>query len=261
MLYDGGGLGFIPFFRLDNDKRQSSSLRAVKPLIDDYDMMASSLSNNLIDFDHPLYIVRGFQGDDMEQLQQNLRTKKTIGTDGDGGVEIKTIDVPYQAREAKLSLDEKNIYRFGMGLNLSGLKDTAATTNMAIKAAYSLLDLRCHRLETSVKRFLRPIVDAVVDEVNEECGTDYQKQDVRFEFRPEIMSNEQENAQAELTEAQTQGQRVGTLLGLSSVLDDDTIIRELCGVLGLDYTEVADKLPEDEEKGNAAAAEALGATE
>lgn len=127
--------GFIPFFRLDNNKKQISDLKAVKELIDDYDLMASSLSNNLVDFDTPIHVVKGFQGDNLDELQQNLKTKKIIGVDENGGIEVHTVDVPYQAREAKLNLDEKNIYRFGMGLNTSGLKDTNATTNIAIKAA------------------------------------------------------------------------------------------------------------------------------
>lgn len=56
------GFGFIPFFRLDNNKKQFSCLKTVKDLIDDYDLMASSLSNNLIDFDTPIHVVKGFQG-------------------------------------------------------------------------------------------------------------------------------------------------------------------------------------------------------
>lgn len=122
-------LGFLPFFRLDNNKKQFSNLKAVKDLIDDYDLMASSLSNNLIDFDHPLYAVKGFEGDNLDELQQNLKTKKIVGVSDTGGIEVHTVDVPYEARKVKLELDEKNIYRFGMGLNLSGLKDTSATTN------------------------------------------------------------------------------------------------------------------------------------
>lgn len=126
-------LGFLPFFRLDNNKKQFSNLKAVKDLIDDYDLMASSLSNNLIDFDHPLYAVKGFEGDNLDELQQNLKTKKIVGVGSDGGIEVHTVDVPYEARKVKLELDEKNIYRFGMGLNLSGLKDTSATTNEMTK--------------------------------------------------------------------------------------------------------------------------------
>ena len=71
------GFGYIPFFRLDNNKKQFSSLKPVKPLIDDYDLMASSLSNNLIDFDSPLYAIKGFQGDNLNELQTNLDRKST----------------------------------------------------------------------------------------------------------------------------------------------------------------------------------------
>ena len=89
--------GFIPFFRLDNNKKQWSGLKPIKDLIDDYDIMSCGLSNNLADFDYPLHVVKGFQGDNLDELQQNLKTKKMIGVDSDGGVEVHTIDIPYQA--------------------------------------------------------------------------------------------------------------------------------------------------------------------
>lgn len=239
-------LGFIPFFRLDNNKKQISNLKPIKDLIDDYDMMASSLSNNLIDFDHPLYVVKGFQGHDLNELQQNIKTKKTIGVGPDGGVEVHTIDVPYEARKVKMELDEKNIYRFGMGLNLSGLKDTTATTNIAIKAAYSLLDLRCKKLERNIKRFLRKIVSVCIDEINQQNGTDYKIEDVYFEFTHEVMSNEKENKENELTEAQRKQVEINTLLGLAQVFGDELIIQKICDVLDIDYEEIKDKLPVDE---------------
>ena len=239
-------LGFLPFFRLDNNKKQISNLKAVKDLIDDYDLMASSLSNNLIDFDHPLYAVKGFEGDNLDELQQNLKTKKIVGVGSDGGIEVHTVDVPYEARKIKLELDEKNIYRFGMGLNLSGLKDTSATTNIAIKAAYSLLDLRCKHLERNIKRFLRKIVAVCIDEINQQNGTDYQITDVYFEFTHEVMSNEQENEQNELTEAQKQQVQINTLLSLAQIFGDDLTIQYICDVLDIDYEDVKDKLPDNE---------------
>lgn len=241
-------LGFIPFFRLDNNKKQISNLKAIKPLIDDYDLMASSLSNNLIDFDHPLYVVKGFKGNNLDELQQNLKTKKLIGTDAEGGVEVHTVDVPYEARKVKLELDEKNIYRFGMGLNMSGLKDTSATTNIAIKAAYSLLDLRCKHLERNIKRFLRRIVEVVLEEINTKEDTAYQISDVYFEFTHEVMSNEQENKQNEKTDAEKQQVQINTLLSVANVFDDETIIQAICDVLDIDYEEIKDKLPKNEEK-------------
>ena len=239
--------GYIPFFRLDGCKKQTSALKPIKALIDDYDVMASSLSNNLADFDTPIHVVRGFEGDNLDKLQQNLKTKKLIGVNEEGGVEVHTVDIPYQARQAKLELDEKNIYRFGFGLNLSGLKDTAATTNIAIKAAYSLLDLKCSKLEIRLKQFLRKIIKVVLDEINKENGTDYQMKDVYFNFEHEIMSNEQENAQNKLTEAQTRQAEITTLLNIAAQLDNETLMQLICEQLDLDYDDIKDKLPNPDE--------------
>jgi len=243
--------GFIPFFRLDNNKKQFSSLKTVKPLIDDYDIHASSLSNNLVDFDTPIHVVKGFQGDNLDELQQNLKTKKLIGVDDDGGVEVHTVDIPFEARKAKLELDEKNIYRFGFGLNTAGLKDTNATTNIAIKSAYSLLDLKCSKLEIRLKQFLRKLIKVVIQEINDVEGTDYQMKDVYFDFTPEVMSNAQENAQIALTEAQKMQIIVNVLLSLANTLDNETIVINICDALDIDYESIKDKIPDPNEAENA----------
>ncbi len=241
---------FLPMFRLDNNKKRFSHLKAVKLLIDDYDIMASSLSNNLIDFDTPLHVVKGYEGDNLDELQQNLKTKKIVGVDAEGGVEVHTVDVPYQARQAKLDLDEKSIYKFGFGLNMTGLKDTAATTNIAIKMAYSLLELRCNKIITELKKFLRQLLKPVIAEINEQNGTDYQVLDVYFYFEPEVMANATENAQNKLTEAQEQQTRINTLLGLAAYLGDEVLMQNVCEVLDLDYEELKGKFPDPDEAKN-----------
>ena len=155
--------------------------------------------------------------------------------------------MPYLARKEKLDLDEKNIYRFGMGLNTAGLKDTAATTNIAIKAAYSLLDLKSSKFEIRLKQFLRKILKPVLAEINERNGTDYQMSHVYFRFNHEIMSNAQENAQITLTEAQKRQAEINTLLGLADRLDNETLMQLICEQLDIDYEEIKSKLPKPDE--------------
>lgn len=244
------GFGFIPFFRLDNNKKKTSGLKPIKALIDDYDLMSSSLSNNLVDFDTPIHVVKGFQGDNLDELQTNVKTKKLVGVGEDGGLDIKTVDVPYEARKAKLELDEKSIYRFGMGLNTAGLKDTAATTSIAIKAAYSLLDLKASKFEIRLKQFMRKILKIVLDEINTQNGTDYQMSQVYFVFDHEIMSNASENAQIELTEAQKRQAEINTLLDIADRLGNDLLMQLVCEQLDINYEDVKNKLPDTDEAAN-----------
>ena len=239
--------GFIPFFRLDNCQKQFSGLKPIKHLIDDYDLMSCGLSNNIQDTNEALYVVKGFQGDNLDELMINMKAKKHVGVDEDGGVEIKTIDIPYQARQAKLDLDEKNIYRFGFGLNTSGLKDTSATTNIAIKSAYSLLDLKTNKLEIRLKQFMRKLLKVILKEINDEQGTDYQQKDVYFTFDREVPVNEQENAQIELIAAQRKQTEITTILNLANTIDDETILQLICEQLDIEFEDVKDKVPKQED--------------
>ena len=253
--------GMLPFFRLDMNKKRVGLLPAVKLLIDDYDIMASSLTNNLIDFDNPLHVVKGYSGDNLDELQQNFKTKRIVGVDENGGIEVHTVNIPYEARVAKLELDERGIYKFGMGLNMAGLKDTAATTNIAIKAAYSLLELRCKKMLEQIEKFLEDILKAVLAEINEQNNTAYTIEQVDFVFQPEIMTNAQENAQIELTDAQRKQTEIGTLLNLAAHLDNETLMRAVCEVMELDYEDIKDKLPKEENNDLYAAQTALDAVQ
>lgn len=241
----GFSLGYIPFWRLDYNKKQFSGLKPIKDLIDDYDIMECSLSNNLKDFDTPLHVVKGFQGDNLDELQQNLKTKKIVGVDSEGDVEVRTVDIPYEARKAKADEDEKNIYRFGMGFNSSQVGD-GNITNIVIKSRYALLDLKANKLEKRLKRLLKQLIKIVLDEINLMNGTGYQITDVKINFERSIMTNETENTTNEKTEADTQQVRVNTILNIAAQIGDEQTLKALCDVMDWDYEELKDQVQKEE---------------
>jgi len=246
----GYPLGYIPFWRLDYNKKQFSGLKPIKALIDDYDLHACSLSNNLKDFDTPLHVVSGYSGDSLDELQQNLKTKKIVGVDAEGDVSIRTVDIPYQARKEKLDVDEKNIYRFGLGLNTSGLKDTSATTNIAIKAAYSLLDMKANKFEKRLRKLLKDILKVVLAEINEIHKTDFQLSDIYFNFERSVMTNETENIQNKKTEAEEKQIEVNTILNVAANVGDEQTLKAICEVLDFDYEELKGQLEQMKEVQN-----------
>lgn len=244
----GSALGYIPFWRLDYNRKQISGLKPIKGLIDDYDMMQCGLSNNLADFDTPLHVVKGYPDDNLDELQTNLKTKKIVGTDEDGGIEVHTVDVPYQARQAKAADDEKNIYRFGMGFNTAGLKDTTATTNLAIKAAYALLDMKADKLEIRLKRLLKDIIKIVLAEINAENKTDYQLSDVDIVFVRSTLTNDTENLANEKVKADTEQVKVNTILNVAATIGDDECLKLICEQLDLDFKELKSEMDKQKEE-------------
>ena len=239
--------GFIPFFRLDNNRKQESGLYPIKDLIDDYDLMACGLSNNIQDTNEALYVVKGFEGDSLDEMTLNMKVKKHIGVGAEGGVDIKTVDIPYQARQAKLELDEKNIYRFGMGFNSAQLGD-GNITNIVIKSRYALLDLKCNKLEIHLKQFMRKLLEVVLKEINDAQKTDYQQKDVYFVFEREVITNAADNAQVELVDAQRRQTEINTILNLQTVIDDETRLQLICEQLDIDFNDIKDKVPKVEEE-------------
>lgn len=252
----GKPFGHIPFWRLDYNKKQISGLKPIKALIDDYDLHACSLSNNLVDFDTPLYVVRGYagygEGDALDELITNTKTKKTIGVDDEGGVDIQTVDIPYQARKEKLEIDERNIYIFGMGFNPAQVGD-GNITNIVILSRYTLLDLKKSKLDKRLKKLLKQFVKIELEEINKEHGTDYQMSDITIDLTPEIPTNEAENLANEKLKAETQQIKINTILNAAVQIGDEQVLKSLCDILELDYEEIKGQVEKMRDEGQSTA--------
>ena len=238
--------GCIPFWRLDNNRKRQSDLLPIKALIDDYDRHACGLTNNLVDLAEGYAVVKGFQGSNLDELIHNIRAKKVVGVDSDGDVDIKTVNIPYEARKAKMDIDEQCIYKFGKGFNASQIGD-GNITNIVIKSRYALLDMKCNALESSLRKLMRKLIRVVLKEINEETGKDWQEKDVYMQFDREIITNELDNAQIANYEAQTQNVKINTLLNLATKLDNETLMQLICEELDIDFEDIKDKLPKEDD--------------
>ena len=244
--YKGKSYGFIPFFRLDNNINQISDLTPVKHLIDDYDLMACGLSNNLQDIAEGIYVVKGFQGTDLTELQNNIKTKKIVGVGEGGGLDIQTINIPYEARRVKLALDENGIYHFGMGLNPNQSGD-GNITNVVIKSRYTLLDLKCAKMERKLRAFMQNIIEIVLNEINEINGTNYNLGDVNASYERVGMVNSVDTANEKQITENIKSIKVNTLLNTSNYIPENIITEELCKILDIDINLVKG-VKEKEEK-------------
>lgn len=227
----------IPFYRLSNNRKEFSDLKPIKDLIDDYDLMAASLSNNLQDLTEGIYVVKNYQGINAQEFIQNVKAKGYVGVGQDGDFDIRTIDIPYQARQAKIEIDKEGIYRFGQGFNSSQSGD-GNVTNIVIKSRYSELDMKVNDFETQVRKFLKPIIKDVLDEINKELNTVYKYSDIYIEFERATIVNEQETVQNNYTKAQQRQIDINNILALNSILPEEEIRKEICRILELNYEDI-----------------------
>ena len=237
----GKGFGYIPFLKLSNNKNEKTDLEPIKALIDDYDLMACALSNNLVDFDHPIYAVKGYQSDNLDNLVTNLRTKKTVGVSQDGGIDVKTVDIPVTARKTKLETDKEAIYKFGMAFDSSQVGD-GNITNIVIKSRYSLLDLKCNKTEIRLRAFIKQLLDIIIQDINERYHKSFTRQQIEVIITRSTMINQSDNANVEKAEAETKGQLIQNLLDVAPYLDDESLLKKICAVQELDYDEVVQRL-------------------
>lgn len=239
----GKGYGRVPFICLQNNRSKTTDLKSIKDLIDDYDMMACALSNNLIDFDHPIYAVRGYGGDDLSALVTNLKTKKTVGVGENGGIDVITTTIPVDARKTKLEIDKEAIYKFGMGFDSSQTGD-GNITNVVIKSRYSLLDLKCNKIEVRLRAVLKEMLQLIVENINELHGKAYDAAEIEITMTRDVMANETDNATIAKTEAETNQVLINNVMTAAPRLDDKTVLELLAGILEVDPDEVEKKLEE-----------------
>ena len=243
----GRTYGTIPFYKLPNNTNQTSDLAPIKALIDDYDLMNAFMSNNLQDFTDAIYVVRGFKGDNLSTLRQNIKAKKTVAVGEAGGVDVKTIEIPVAARKTKLDLDRENIYKFGMGFDSAQVGD-GNITNIVIKSRYSLLDLKCNKAEARLRAMLGWITKMILVDIQRRYGESYSDDELDITITRETMVNETDNANIALIEAQTKATIIQAILAAAPQIGDESTLKLICEQFELDLEEVQKQIEEQDYK-------------
>ncbi|KDE26691.1 phage portal protein, SPP1 family [Bacillus safensis FO-36b] len=153
---NGYGWGKVPLIEFKNNEEGVSDLIFYKDLIDQYNNNISNNANTFDEMQDLIYVLRNFAGQDLSEFTTNLRHYKAVEVSGDGGLEMKSAEIPMDSANSHLDRLEENIYRFGQGVNNNPDKVGNSPTNVAIKNLYSLLDLKANEAE----RKFRPALSA-----------------------------------------------------------------------------------------------------
>ena len=215
-IYDGENYPTFPIVPLwGNDKKQSE-LVGRQGTIDAFDLLNSNLVNNLDEANYIYWVLTNCGGmDEMDDAKfiEQLKTTHVAHADGDSGAtaEAHTIEAPYQASESAIQTIQRRLYEDFMCLDVNSLS-AANKTATEIKAAYQPLDSKCDMYEYCVIEFVQKILEL--------AGIDDK---VTF-TRSKVVNKSDE---------------INTLLAAQAYLDDETLVEQVCQILG-----IADKTDE-----------------
>ena len=215
-IYDGENYPTFPIVPLwGNDKKQSE-LVGRQGTLDAFDLLNSNLINNLDEANYIYWVLTNCGGmDDIDDAKfiEQLKTTHVAHADGDSGAtaEAHTIEAPYQASESAIQTIQRRLYEDFMCLDVNSLS-AANKTATEIKAEYQPLDSKCDMYEYCVIEFVQKILEL--------AGIDDK---VTF-TRSKVVNKSDE---------------INTLLAAQAYLDDETLVEQVCQILG-----IADKTDE-----------------
>ena len=215
-IYDGENYPTFPIVPLwGNDKKQSE-LVGRQGTLDAFDLLNSNLINNLDEANYIYWVLTNCGGmDDIDDAKfiEQLKTTHVAHADGDSGAtaEAHTIEAPYQASESAIQTIQRRLYEDFMCLDVNSLS-AANKTATEIRAAYQPLDSKCDMYEYCVIEFVQKILElAGIDD--------------KVTFTRSKVANKSDE--------------INTLLAAQAYLDDETIVEQVCQILG-----IADKTDE-----------------
>lgn len=164
--------GRVPFIRFDNDDTSSSDLENIKALIDSYDKVYSGFVNDLEDIQEVIFILSGYEGEDLGEFLKNLKKYKTVKLEAEEHNSLQTlsIQIPIEAREKLLEITRKNIFEQGQGIDPQR-EDFGNQSGVALKFLYSALEQKVGWMETEFREGFSELVKAICEYLHIPCET------------------------------------------------------------------------------------------
>lgn len=214
----------FPIVPLWGNPHHQSELVGLQEQIDAYDLIKSGFCNTVDEASIIYWLIQGAGGMDDFDLTEFLNRIHSIhaAAPQEGqSVEARTIEPPYQSREALLDRISRDLYRDAMALDTDAIAGGAVTATQ-IKAAYEPLNNKADQYEYCVHDFL--------DKIMELAGIDDEPS-----FTRSMLVNTQEIVQTVLQSAEYLSRdyvtaKILTLLGdgdklkevLNQMAEDDT---------------------------------------
>ncbi|HHQ6759045.1 TPA: phage portal protein [Staphylococcus aureus] len=211
--FSNGNWGRVPFIAFKNNPEEVSDIWMYKSIIDAIDKRLSDAQNMFDESVELIYILKGYEGEDLEEFMRGLKYYKAINVDGDGGVETIQVEVPVSSTKEYIDLMRAYIMEFGQGVDFQTDKFGSAPSGIALKFLYGNLDLKANKLKNKATVAIQELIGFIIDFNNLKMDV----KDIEISFNFNRMMNDAEQSQII---AQSQYLSRETLVKSSPLVDD-----------------------------------------
>lgn len=224
------------------------TLANIKDFIDLQDTNLSDLANNVEDIQDAIWILENYNGQNLKEFMEDLKLKKAVKVGMGGNARPETVDIPIEARAKLYELCDKNIYKFGFGINFSERDSLGNVTGVALKWSYAPLEQKANAIENNGQEPLNNFFNILFALM----GMDYDSNDLEFKFDRTMIANEQEQTTTVMSASKVLSRKT-VLSNLPMVKDVEEEIEELDGEDEYDEpvpttTDIAGEENEEEDK-------------
>lgn len=186
--------GRIPFILLNNNSRSTTDLQPIKRLIDAYDIISSEGSNNLIDLVDLYWAISGYGGEAARAIVKKLKINHAVNISGAdaGNIEAKQVDLPVAGRLEWLKMLRRDIYQFGMGIDVDADKFGNAPSGVSLKFQYGLLDMKANAMAAKVRGAIKELLAYYTDYYNRKFGANYDSELISVSLNYSAVANDVE---------------------------------------------------------------------
>lgn len=188
--------GRVPFIILKNNEKLTTDLQCIKGLIDAYDILSSQGTNNFIDLVELYWVIQGYGGEAAGAIAKKLQINKAVNiSDSSGTVDAKQVQLPVDGRISFMKMLRKDIFNFGMGIDVDDESFGQAPSGVSLKFRYAQLDLKCGKVIPGLKRCIKELLGFVTDDYNMRYGTDYDSSLINVSININRITNDSETVQ------------------------------------------------------------------
>lgn len=186
------GWGKVPFIPFKNNSKSESDIWRYKTFIDAMNRRTSDTQNMFDESTELIYILQGYEGQDLSEFMRNLKFYKAINVDSEGGVETIQIEVPVTSSVEWMKQLREYIYEYGRGVDFNKNELSNSPSGIALKFLYTGLDLKTKQLARKTVPAIKQLLWFVFEYENMD-GNIADEVDVTFNYNR--MVNELEQSQ------------------------------------------------------------------